>query len=223
MDNLIFAHGLVWNVRPGTDDYLGPNHEPALDGHIDIPSGGVFFDVGAHVGHFTVRLAQKASYVVAFEPGPKQIEGLKRNLDLNQIRNVMVAEFALWDNDTDTIEMTHPAGEYGHNGHFGQSVTKLVSSGIPCHTLDVVAETNNFDRIDFIKIDVQGAEGKVLRGAKKTIAKFRPKMMVELHHREFNDDSIRQDVEATLTELGYKWTNIHSNVTNDYWICEPVN
>ena len=209
------AAGLVWIVRKNSDDRLGPEHESAMDFVFDLPKGGVFVDVGAHVGHFTLRAARKASQVVAFEPGDFQRAGMEENLRLNGVTNVRVVPKAAWDKET------RLGFRPGPDGHFGRSVVyESETADVPATTID--AETAGLARVDLVKIDVQGAEARALEGARATIAKHRPRLVVELHDREFGEPRIRQDVERILGELGYAWAQVHANATNDYLYCAPV-
>lgn len=208
------SDGLKWVMRPGTDDWIGPGHEAYLNDVMYIPEGGVFIDVGAHVGHFSLRLSKTASKVYAIEPGPKQIEGLKENLRLNDIKNVQVIEAAASDY-CGYVTIEHPKGDYGTNGMFGQSVVKEAEKGIPCWNLDTLFKGE--ERIDLIKIDVQGYEGAVLRGMIEIMAIYKPRLVIELHDKEFGDPQIWDDVEIALKQYKYKWRKINEAGTN-WWI-----
>lgn len=207
--------GFRWVMRPSSDDHLGPGHEMALDAVVRIPEGGVLIDVGAHVGHFAIRASRRASAVVAFEPGDFQRAGLQANLEMNGITNVRIVPKAAWS------KPTRLGFRVGPDGNFGRSVVyESPDAALEATTVD--AEAADLARVDFVKIDVQGAEAHVLEGARETIAKHKPRMMVELHDREMNDPRIREGVEARLRELGYAWRIVHSNVTNDYLYCVPL-
>lgn len=207
--------GLVWVMREGSDDRLGPAHEGALDAIVRVPRGGVLVDVGAHVGHFTLRAAREAAVVVAFEPGARQREALEENLRLNGIGNVRVVPKAAWDRET---RLSFRPGE---NGELGQSrVEEGPDADVDATTID--AQTMDLPRVDLVKIDVQGAEARALAGARETLARFRPRVVVELHDRELHDVNIRADVERILRECSYAWVEVHSNLTNDYLYAAPI-
>lgn len=215
---LVESDGYKWVVRPGTDDHLGPGHENWLNSVMWIPSGGVFVDVGAHVGHFTVRLANNASRVIAFEPGLVQYRGLRKNLDLNKITNVESFYCAL-SNRSYAIKTKSPGG----NGQMQIEETENVEGAETiAYPLDFILGPGKFqikplERLDLIKIDVQGHEANVLAGMHKTVEKFKPRLVIELHDKEFHDPSIWEGVQAELTKMNYKWTKIGEFGTN-WWI-----
>lgn len=213
-ETIHFFENLLFAIRQGTDDHLALGHEGYLDSIMWVPSGGVFVDVGAHVGHFSIRLARQASKVYAFEPGQSQLEGLRRNIELNKLTNVEVMPYAVGAT-MGRVTTFVPKG--GNNGQ-----TRIESSPmgqIPLMPLDLALAS--IERLDLIKIDVQGAEVGVLMGAKEIIQKFHPRIMLELHDREVGDPSIKTDCERLLTQYGYTWKVLHENITNTYLACYP--
>lgn len=209
------AAGLRWIVRDGSDDRLGPEHERALDAIVRVPEGGVFLDVGAHVGHFTLRASRRASLVVAFEPGAFQREALDANLALNGLTNVRVVPKAAWD-APGTLGF-----RAGGGGDAARGVVHESEDGaIEATTVD--AEAESLARVDLIKIDVMGAEARVLEGARRTLARHKPRVVVQMHDRELNDPAIRAGVTRVLGELGYAWIEVHSDDTHDHLYGVPA-
>jgi FkbM family methyltransferase len=232
------ADGLLWLDRgKGTEDYLGlGEHEAELLGIVEplLPDGGVLLDVGAHVGHYTLRLAGKASQVFAVEPNPAAVSGLRRNLALNDITNVTVLELAAWDEKT-WLMLDDP------HGHEGGGSTRTVDSTGPDDTrsavradrLDASPELHRLDRLDLVKLDVEGADLNALWGMAELLARHRPVLFVECH--DYAGYYERADLEALLTELGYGWEVAFTYETHwspngpltepvkaDYLICRPV-
>lgn len=185
------AAGLRWVVRKDSDDRLGPERDRVLDAIVTVPKGGVFLDVGAHVGHFALRASRRASTVVAFEPDDFRREGLEANLALNGIENVRV-------------------------------VAKPLAQAPDEGATSVDAEAESLARVDLIRVDVQGAEAIVLEGARRTLARHKPRVVVEMHDRELRDPAIRAGVLRVLGELGYAWREVHSDDTNDHLYCLPA-
>ena len=99
--NIVQAAGLKWQVGDEVDhgDRLGPYHEETVEGAVLdlLPEGGVFLDVGAHVGHYALRAAAKAGAVIAVECNPATAARLLGNIELNDISNVTVHQVAAWD------------------------------------------------------------------------------------------------------------------------------
>ena len=153
-----------------------------------IRSGDTVFDVGANIGAHTLGIARSVGptgSVYAFEPTDVAFGRLKRNLALNpelklrtRAHEILLAEeataplepeiYASWPLNTD--HSVHPK-------HRGKLATALHAS---VDTLDRFVEREAIDRLDLIKIDVDGHEYPVLKGALKTLARFRPVLVMEI-------------------------------------------
>jgi FkbM family methyltransferase len=209
------ADGLLWIDRGGkSGDQLGPDaHEQELWPILDrlLPENGVFLDVGAHVGHWSLRLAAKASKVIAVEANPVTASTLRRNIALNDIQNIEVREFAAWDEDT-ALVLDDP-----YNQVAGGSTRVLPAENystlderrartIPARRLD--ERLTQVDRIDLVKIDVEGADIHVLDGMTGLVKRLRPTLFIECH--DIYGYYERADLEAALTRLGYRWETAFS-------------
>lgn len=173
--------GAWWNLRPS--DYVhrdvfwfGEKDRWALY-HILrlLPPNPVILDVGANFGYYSVRLAKEyglASRVFAFEPNPATHELLKKNIALNGLTTVEAVMAGLADHEG-------TAGMASRLGNSGAS-TVVEGSGIQLTTLDRFWERQTLERLDFIKIDVEGFEEKLLRGAAETLRRFLPLILIEL-------------------------------------------
>lgn len=143
--------------------------------------GGVILDVGANIGYFSLLCAQwmkGVGIVHAFEPFPSTISRFERNLDLNpSLRSVVrINRFALSD-FIGTVGMNAPdSGNSGCN-----YLNSEAPFAVNVTTLDSFVESQKLQRIDLIKIDVEGSEVALLRGAERTIERFRPVLMVEVN------------------------------------------
>jgi FkbM family methyltransferase len=196
------ADGLLWLDRgPTTGDMLGfADHErdlwPIISGL--LPDGGVLLDVGAHVGHWSLRLAAKASEVYAVEANPETASVLRRNLAMNDIGNVRVVEYAAWDEQT-RLRLWDPAGQTA-----GGSTRVLPADGdgtVEAGPLDGIL--SGLDRLDLVKLDVEGADIRALRGMAGLLKQHRPALFVECHDIYGYYD--RADLEQTLRDLGYEF------------------
>ena len=153
-----------------------------------IRPGDTVFDVGANIGAHTLGIARSVGptgSVYAFEPTDVAFGRLKRNLALNpelklrtRAHEILLAEeataplepeiYASWPLNTD--DSVHPK-------HRGKLATALHAS---VDTLDRFVQREAIDRLDLIKIDVDGHEYPVLKGALKTLARFRPVLVMEI-------------------------------------------
>jgi FkbM family methyltransferase len=183
-DGMLFvahpAAAVGWHVS------LFGSYEPELRDIMRalLPPGGVAFDIGANVGWHTLlmaRLVGAAGRVVAVEANPSICDELRRNLRLNRFGQVEILAHALGAAE-DTmpfldVRADDPGAASGH----------LVVSGDPggptvavrVRPLDAVVREAGIERLDLIKLDVEGFEWPVLQGGRETIARFRPPVLFE--------------------------------------------
>lgn len=144
--------------------------------------GGIAIDVGANVGHHTLAFSRIFGAVHAFEPNPGPLVRLRQSLADNQISNVTVYPLGLWDRDAELPFNTPPASNTGM-GSFKDDVDSLGATGpqtLPVRAGDPLLQAAGIERIDCLKIDVQGAEHEVLVGLKQTLARSRPLIWIEI-------------------------------------------
>ncbi len=186
--------GRYWIPRGDTPDFFASLVEEDTNVYglptVAPRSGDVVLDGGSNVG-VTVRweLARGARLVVAIEPGPQPIECLKRNL-ANEIAQgrVIVYPEGVWDRDA-KLQLT----ERDTMSSQGASVffhRKGSGVEVPLTTIDKIVAELGLERVDFIKLDVEGAEAEALHGAAATVAKFRPRMAIAVEHRVSDPDRL---------------------------------
>lgn len=147
--------------------------------HGMIQPGSVCFDVGAHIGYYSLLLSRwtgPGGRVFSFEPTPYTHSFLTRNLRRNEASNVTVVQAAV-GSEIRKVRMSGLKGE--RLG--GRSVTDTGDTEVRCTTIDSEIERINPDRLDFIKMDVEGYELQVLSGAQRALERFRPKIMLEVN------------------------------------------
>ena len=138
-----------------------------------LKPGMVFFDVGANIGHFTVLAARRledAGMVCSFEPSQREFALLKANISLNSLNNVRLFRAAVSSAASLTILKVFPSGDgafntLGHPSHTRSGTRNTSEERVECITLDSVIEESRFDHVELLKIDVEGGEVDVLRGA----------------------------------------------------------
>ena len=139
-----------------------------------VKSGHVVFDVGANIGQFTLLAAKRvgaSGSVHAFEPAPEEYRKLGANVSLNGFSNVVVNHVAICDRVGEAVLRTAGPGL----GLYNSLGTPLTSSlighiSVPCTTLDCYVEAGGVLRVDLLKVDVEGAELGVLRGAARLLS-----------------------------------------------------
>ena len=177
-----------------------------------LPEGGVMLDVGAHIGYDSLKASVKVGptgRVVAFEPNPKTLAILRDNIAASNAHNVVVQPIACTDSEqTLTLFDATPGGNSGSSSLSQQNAGPLSRSytvrGRPMD--DVLAELG-VTRVDVVKIDVEGAELVVLRGAARSLKRFHPKLIVEVVPRQLaNMGTSVEEVESFVASLGYRTT-----------------
>ncbi len=150
------------------------------------------FDVGANIGLHSLGLSTLApkGRVFAFEPAPGSVDFLKTNLRRNRGDNVKVFATAIADHEGTVSFHDVPfftAGSFTADEE-GWLQSDAVGSNlvrVPCTTLDAFVEDHAVDRVDVIKIDVEGAELAVLEGAIRTLAAHKPLVVMEFNSFAF--------------------------------------
>lgn len=178
------------------DYYQGLRHGVELDLVDSVVAGirpyvsedSVCLDVGANIGLYTLALAALAprGSVWAFEPGPATFDFLTRNIELNGLGNARPVHAAVGD-VTGTVEFQDipffTAGSFTVVGEPFLTTEVLGSFCIktPSITIDQFMVDQGLDRLDFVKVDVEGGEIAVLDGATQTLAEHRPVVVLEFN------------------------------------------
>jgi FkbM family methyltransferase len=191
-----------------------------------LHAGGVFFDIGANVGFFSMlaaRMVGEAGAVYAFEPVPANAAKIERNASLNGFSHVHVLPVAISD-EVGSRELLLAE-------HVGGSV--LRSAGTPPDLVgSMQAETTTIDTIvqrasvrmpDVVKIDVEGAELQVLKGMRRVLEEKRPRLIIEF------DDAVREECEAKLgacrsflESREYECAVLPSSYANQEWFVQHL-
>ena len=142
------------------------------------------FDIGANIGWYSLHIAAQESgaRVFAFEPVPTTHERLLTNLARNDVgRRVTPVADGLSD-EPGVFDMFVPATSGSPAASLNELHPGEGSRKAPCRftTLDAFVADNGVTELDFLKCDVEGAEFKVLRGGARSIARFRPVIVIEL-------------------------------------------
>jgi FkbM family methyltransferase len=164
-------------------DSLEPEFEHLLE--LLTPSG-VFVDVGANTGIYTIKSAKYLSksngQVVALEPFPEMLAMLQYNVQANGLNNVRLRNFCAGDH-------THAAvfwRNYEKPNSFSlvRRDDKATSFSVLVVALDDLFAWEGLSRLDYLKIDAEGAEQEIISGAKSTIEKHRPIIQVEINLKD---------------------------------------
>lgn len=151
-----------------------------------LPPDGTFIDIGANIGSFTLVAAKiaKRGEVHAFEPSAHHFARLSNNVALNHFSNVHLNRQGLSDKPgTATLFLPNAKGAMNNSGAaslYSSGSDMQVREDIELITLDDYVSSHGIERIDVIKIDIEGAEYDALKGARNTLRKLRPIVLAEL-------------------------------------------
>ncbi|NBB16042.1 FkbM family methyltransferase [Caulobacter sp. SLTY] len=170
------------------------------------PKGGVAFDIGGWHGFFTgVMAAQGASKVVVFEPLPDNIERLRKLVALNPKLPIQLNEMALGEEEGETTLVIMPDtsmaklanSDFQPDAHGQTRITVRIAS------IDGLVSSGALPPPQLMKLDVEGAEMMVLRGADTVLRTHKPIIFSEVH-----SSALLAEVRPFLEERGYKVTLI---------------
>ena len=162
-----------------------------------VAPGSICYDLGASVGYLSLLMARKAQHVYSFEPAPHAIAEFRGHIAANGLQNITIVDKAVSDCER-VVDFGLTDNAYG---------SCIVDSGDPnslqmtTTTLDLFAASH--PPPDFIKIDVEDEEGRVLEGARRLLRESQPLICCELHSLE-----AAQDVQRILHEYGYQITTL---------------
>lgn len=176
-----------------------------------LPVGGTFVDIGAHIGLHSLLAAAKVGpqgRVISVEPNPDTLVELRRNLDLSQAKQVAVQPVACSDKEG-KLELF--AGSMANTGMSSLSKKTAEAEGesgrrfaVRARPLDDIAAETGLTRIDAMKIDVEGAELFVLKGAMRTLERFHPFLVMEVKEDQLAAmGTTKAAVLSLLQDLGY--------------------
>lgn len=164
--------------------------------------GAVAYDIGAHIGYFSMVLSRcvgPAGCVIAFEPDPSNARALTRNLDASRSSNVTVVPRVVADT-SGTVQFA--TFEFSSVSHIATTRTPADAHIVemPSTTLDDFVYADGNPLPSLMKIDVEGAEARVLSGAARVLAEARPVVVVEVSPKTM------EAVEVLMAGLDYRST-----------------
>lgn len=205
LDTIIQKEGTLhdWNILKKLDTILRDD--------------SVIFDIGANVGHLSLLFAKKLAphgNVFCYEPDQENREQLTKNKDLNALKNITILPYALQDNhEVVELEFSIRRSIDGDgNQNRGLSSLKKINKftkdilQVPASTIDNECKRLGVAHLDFIKIDVEGAEYMVLQGGEESLRKYKPVIQYEYSNVL---DALMKENNTTLSfnflqGLGYK-------------------
>lgn len=205
------SHGLLLNVNiaelVGGDIYFGVEFEPDEMSVMRsvLQPGMTFFDIGANYGYFSLvasRLVGSQGMVHAFEPAGFAYRAFFENIKLNNASNVVANRVAVSDKSGENDLYINRESGLTSLGKTERGQVRGVEK-IQCITLDEYVSINKIQQVDFIKLDVEGFEGHVLRGASHVISNF-PDLVILCELAEKNYHPLGFSVNAVINWIRSK-------------------
>lgn len=162
----------------------------------------VILDVGAYIGQYTLLAAKYApkGQVIAFEPHPESFARLTAHLARNNLENVLALQKAVGQQAG--YAPLHLSEQAFDSQIMSQQSNETIE--VEMTTLDEITHGLELQNLDLVKIDVEGAEGAILRGAEQVLSRLRPLLIVEIDRsREKSWGDAPESVLGHLRQLGY--------------------
>ena len=178
----------------------------------NVTEGTVFLDVGANIGYFSMLAAQqKAGKVLAIEPAPRTYEMLRRNVEHNMLGDIIEPLGVALGCKEHKTKFVCSLGPKNHIEYHIENVHRdLPTIEVDVTTLDnLLQKRKQIDKVDIIKVDIEGAEYAFLQGAVKTLKTFKPIVMMEIEeHRLVKFDATADSIFNFMNDLGYKYLSV---------------
>lgn len=219
-DVIVEKDGLIFHLIDHESIYLIVFHEDWMEKYLKIREGDVFVDIGAHIGKYSIQAFRNAGRVIAIEADPDNYHRLVMNIELNNAENIDAVNKAAWHREE---TLNFHVGEFSGQGslkedlHDRRRYTGTIQ--VQAEAADTILRDMNVQRVDWVKIDVEGAEYEVLCGLKETIGANRARIIVEL---------MKPNVDQVLTymkDMDYNATPIPESESRHliYYLFSPNN
>lgn len=174
-------------------------------------------DIGANIGYFTILMARLCKFVFAFEPDNDNFVLLRNNINLNKINNVVAFCNAVTNDNEGAVQLHECTFNRGMHRIYPSKWCEGKVTKVKGVRLDDFNQIRQFEKINFVKLDIEGAELGALKGMEKLIYENKPVLLIEFHPPtiwEYGHDP--KDTYDFLKENGYVVTLLESSFSPDY-------
>ncbi len=210
---IVIANGYKISVIPddpgiSSELRIFNTHEPLTTEFTirELKKGMTCIDIGSNIGYYALLEAKavgKNGNVIAIEPSPKNFEYLKRNVELGNIQNIKLYNLAVGDKDgeinfviSDISNLCYVLNDDEPTPKFAKVIK------IPVKKIDTFIDEEKLEKIDFIRMDVEGYEVNLFEGMWNTLRKNKPLIQMEFHKGLLNP-KVALDFLEKLKQAGY--------------------
>lgn len=228
-----YSHSSYKTIQPSGLRFCLPSiyeGEEIVKRYVDwgqIKEGDVVLDLGAYAGdstYFFSKAVGTSGIVIAVEPDSENFNALKTNIAIHNLKNVIICNCAIWDSDGMVA--------FDKDGSIGSGIVDTLdkypenSVMVTTRTLESILKQHGIEKLDCIKMDIEGAEIHVLSQSIEILKKFHPTIIVGPHafidRNETivaHDGTTAPEVKRILTEAGYQVTTVGTTDPNilAYW------
>jgi FkbM family methyltransferase len=174
-----------------------------------LPRGGIFIDVGANEGYFTVagaKIAGQEGRVLAVEPQERLLPIIRRNLQLNDVHNAAIECAAVSDHEGSANFHLAPDTNNGTSSLHNPVRYRVRTAKVPLRRLATILDEHQIARVDFMKMDIEGAEYEAVLGSLELFHAHRIRTIaLELHPVQLNARGRgMSEVVGPLEAVGYR-------------------
>jgi FkbM family methyltransferase len=206
-------HDFEFYCRNNKDDFnIITIHEKDIIDHFNPKERDIVVDIGAHIGLYTIMASKHVGpngKIVAIEANPDNFEMLNRNVKLNQLTNVTNLNCAVYSRET-KIKL-YLAGEGSNRTKYNTLIAERANEGkekfveVNADTLDHLMQLQGISEINWIKIDVEGAEYEVLKGASNIISHSKDiSLLIEVHNLSGSNSTLYGHISQFLSLGNFK-------------------
>ncbi len=231
-----FVAPRIFRVMSGTlkglNIYMAPRHgikkilgtyEPEVVTALNhvVNADDVCIDAGCHIGYIALvlrKIVGKGGFVLAIDPIEANCVCVDNSAKANGFENIKTGAYALGDSNSEATAHTFDDSNMANFMDSGfVNYSKKNETIFHVKTLDTVVNENHLSKVDFIKVDVEGYEYKLLIGAKEIIAKDHPKFLIEVP-----SSKIWPEIYDLLNNAGYEFADLRQNkITKETYLNAP--
>lgn len=188
-------------------------HEPVSTSLInsELRKGMVCLDIGANIGYYVLlesKAIGKDGRIIAIEPSPDNFKFLQKNIDGLNAKNIEAYNFAAGHTEGQIRfflnERSNGCKALLENEEPPNRPGKVIQ--VPIRRLDSFIDEKKIDRIDFLRMDVEGFELYIIEGMKNALKKYKPIIQLELHKRQIGEEGTKKFFKI-MKDLGYEVKN----------------